>query len=317
MEQATVFEQQGSVVTPSSENAGAEPTECVSRQVGDCGFLAHAAEQQVRSVLERFAASLSVSLSATLGTGVTAALETLEQTTRGGFRPTASSAFVYSLSARPYCGNAMLALSPALVTVLLERLLGASGGAATEIARELTALESSVLDLALQTITKDLRGAWSGFAPIDFRLPGENDNGPVVAHGDADEPVIAAGVRFDVSGDTGLMGVAVPWLAVLAVRREGFEFTSSAATAEAIPRKSVFEMLQNLNLRLEACLQGATVLASQLLRLREGDVLGLGYPVERPVDCLVNGKCKYKVRVMSSGSRISLRIEEPVVSPGP
>jgi len=113
------------------------------------------------------------------------------------------------------------------------------------------------------------------------------------------------------------MSVVVPWLAVVAVQREAAESGPSATTAESAPRKSVFEMLQNLNLRLEARLQGVTVLASQLLRLKEGDVLGLGYPVERPVDCLVNGQCKYKGRVMNSGSRISLYIDEPVVNPGP
>ena len=112
------------------------------------------------------------------------------------------------------------------------------------------------------------------------------------------------------------MGLAVPWLAVVAVQRDAVESGGPSAAATA-PRKSVFEMLQDLSMRLEARLQGVTVLASQLLRLKEGDVLGLGYPVSKPVDCLVNGKCKYRARVMSSGSRISLHIDEPVVSPGP
>lgn len=315
MEQTMVSDEQGSLLTPSSQTAGAERTEVISPPAADDRFLTLSAERQLRSVLEHFAASVSVSLSATLGTNVTATLEALEQTTRRGFRRTSSPAVLFRLSARPDHRKATLAFSPGLVTVFLEKLLGSNGGAGAEIARELTAIESSVLDLALQTITKDLRETWSGYAAIDFRLPDEKETGFPSAEDDADEPVIAASVRFDVDGVGGLMGLAVPWLAVVAVRRETVESGRSAAVVTDSP-KSVFEMLQNLNLTLEARLQGASVLASQLLRLKEGDVLGLGYPVERPVDCLVNGKCKYKARVMSSGSRISLQIEEPVVSPG-
>ena len=316
MEQTMVSEEQGSVLTPSSEAAGAERTEVVSAPAADNRFLTLSAEQQLRSVLEHFAASVSASLSATLGAGVTATLEALEQTTRRGFRRTTSPAVLFRLSTRPDHRKATLAFCPGLVTVFLEKLLGSNGGTGAEIARELTAIESSVLDLALQTITKDLRETWSGYAAMDFRLPGEKETGFPLAEDDADEAVIAASVRIDVDGVGGLMGLAVPWLSVVAVRRETVESGRSAA-AGAGSQKNVFEMLQNLNLTLEARLQGATVLASQLLRLKEGDVLGLGYPVERPVDCLVNGKCKYKVKVMSSGSRISLRIHEPVVSPGP
>jgi flagellar motor switch protein FliM len=317
VEQAAVLEEQGVAGAPSSETFGAERTEAIPLQAADNRFFDDAAEGQVRSALGRFAASLSVSLSATLGAAVTANLEALEQTTRGGFRPASSPGFAFDLSARPYHGNATLALSPGLVAILLEKLLGASGGAAPEIARELTSIESSILNLALETITKELRDAWSGFAPIDFRLAGDNDAGQAAAKGDEDEPVIAASVSFQVGDDKGLMGVAIPRLAVVTAQREGPVSGPSAAAAETEARQNVFEMLQNLSLKLEARLQGATVLASQLLRLKEGDVLGLGYPVERPVDCLVNGKCKYKARVMSSGSRITLRIDEPVVSPGP
>jgi flagellar motor switch protein FliM len=218
------------------------------------------------------------------------------------------------LSARPYRGKAVLAISPGLVTIALEKLLGANDGGGTQLSRELTAIESNVLDLALQTITRDLRETWAGFAPIDFRVATGQETAIPSADDDVDEPMIAASVRFDLGGGGGLMGVAVPWLAVVAVQREGCESGPSGGAVEAAPLKSVYEMLQNLNLKLEARLQGAAVLASQLLRLKEGDVLGLGYPVDRPVDCLVNGKCKYKARVMNTGSRISLRIDETVVN---
>jgi flagellar motor switch protein FliM len=313
LEQANVLEEQGDVGTPSIEPAGVEVT---SPQSADYRFLPRAAEQQWRSALERFSASIAVSLSATLGAGVTATLEAMEQTTRSGFRRTSAPAFLFKMSARPYHGKAMLAISPGLVTIALEKLLGATDVGGTELSRELTAIESSVLDLALQTITRNLREAWSGFAPIDFRVAGEQETDIPSADDDIDEPMIAASFRFDLAGGGGLMGMAVPWLAVVAVQRESCESGSSADAAETAPPKSVFDMLQNLHLRLEARLQGATVMASQLLRLKEGDVLSLGYPVERDVDCLVNGKCKYKARVMTTGSRISLRIDEPVVKSG-
>jgi flagellar motor switch protein FliM len=253
-------------------------------------------------------------LSATLGTELSAAVEAIEETAWRGFLENCAQSFSFFLSAKPYRGTARLALSPQLVTLFLDRLLGSGGGTGTEIRRELTAIESSILEMALHPIVSDLKEAWSGLAPLDFRLNRDAVANSSVDEAEADDPLLAISVRIGEGDSTGLLKVAVPWLAVVAARQEGVPLVS-ADVIENAPRKTVLEMIQNLTVKLEARLRGATVQAGQLLALKQGDVLNLGYPVDRPVQCLVNGKCKYTGKLVSSGSRISVRID--ALTPNP
>ncbi len=48
---------------------------------------------------------------------------------------------------------------------------------------------------------------------------------------------------------------------------------------------------------------------SDLLELSAGDVLRFDYPVERPVDLLVNGRLKFEGQVVSTGRKRAFEIQ--------
>jgi flagellar motor switch protein FliM len=63
-------------------------------------------------------------------------------------------------------------------------------------------------------------------------------------------------------------------------------------------------------LHLDTRLEGPTLQLKDLLKLEEGDVLTFDYPVDRPVNCMVNGKLKYRGHVASNGRKRAFRIAE-------
>jgi flagellar motor switch protein FliM len=52
------------------------------------------------------------------------------------------------------------------------------------------------------------------------------------------------------------------------------------------------------------------MLLRDLVDLDEGDVLGLEFPVRRPLDLLLSGSRKYRGEIVNSGSKAAFRVLE-------
>ena len=57
-------------------------------------------------------------------------------------------------------------------------------------------------------------------------------------------------------------------------------------------------------------MRGPTLTVEDLLSIKAGDVLTFDYPVNRPVDLLLNGNHKFVGRVVSTGRHRALQVTE-------
>ena len=62
-------------------------------------------------------------------------------------------------------------------------------------------------------------------------------------------------------------------------------------------------------LALDVRLRGPRLLARDLLRLAEGDVLTFDFPVSRPLDGLLNGKLRFGGRIVETGRKRGFLLE--------
>src|ERR1700751_491076 len=108
------------------------------------------AKDQLRAIHmlhENFARSLASSLSAYLRAYGMGNLVSVEQLSFQEFtQALPSPTCLVSLGMKPYEGNAVLEMNPALVFPIFEMLLGGSARALLKINREITEIEQSVLD---------------------------------------------------------------------------------------------------------------------------------------------------------------------------
>ena len=63
-------------------------------------------------------------------------------------------------------------------------------------------------------------------------------------------------------------------------------------------------------MRPDGRLSGPTLAVSDLMDLKEDDVLTFDHPVTRPIDLSINGKLKFRGHVVSSGGKRAFQIEE-------
>jgi flagellar motor switch protein FliM len=278
------------------------------------------AKDQLRSIHllhENFARSLASSLSAYLRAYVAVNLVSVEQLSFMEFTqclPSPTS--MIALGMKPYDGNAVLEINPSLVFPILEMLLGGSGKTATKITREITEIEQSILEGLLRIVLNDLRAAWHAVTALDFSIESHETEPQLLQILAPNEAVVAISVEVRIGETTGMMNIGIPSIVVKMLRQkfdQQWSVRKTQATEDEHAR--VLRLIRPAAMHLDARLQGPSLNVSTLLDLDAGDMLVFDYPVQKPVELMVNGKLKYRGEVVINGRKRAFEVQELVVDP--
>jgi flagellar motor switch protein FliM len=107
-----------------------------------------------------------------------------------------------------------------------------------------------------------------------------------------------------------MMNIAMPSIVIKMMRQKFDQQWSVRKThASEAEQTRVLRLLREAALTVEARLEGPTLSVADLLDLREGHLLTFDYPIERPVDLLVNGAHKFTGQVVSTGKKRAYQVE--------
>ncbi|MEQ1948000.1 MAG: flagellar motor switch protein FliM [Bryobacteraceae bacterium] len=275
------------------------------------------AKDQLRSVHllhENFARNLASSLSAYLRAYVTVNLVSVEQLSFLEFTQVLPSpTSLIALGLKPYDGTALLELNPALVFPILEMLLGGTGRGTTKITREVTEIEQSILEGLLRIILNDLRTAWAPVTNIQFSIEAHETEPQLLQFLAPNEAVVAISMEIRIGETAGMMNIGIPSIVVKMLRQkfdQQWSVRKTQATDDEHAR--VLRLIRPALIHTDARLQGTIIEVNDLLALSEGDVLALDYPVERPIDLVVNGKLKYRGEIVVTGRKRAFQIHQPL-----
>ena len=272
-------------------------------------------KSQVRAIHllhDTFVRNLVSSLSAYLRSYLTVNLVSVEQLSYAEFLDgLPSPTCIVSLGLSPYDGNGVLELNPSLVFPILEMLLGGSGKGSSTIQRDITEIEQKLLDGLFRIILHDLREAWKGVTAVDFTID-SMETEPQLLHLLApNEAVVSIGVEVRIGETVGMMNIAMPSI-VIKMMRQKFDQQWSVRKTHANPEEQirVLRTLKEGLLHLEARLEGPTLSVEDLLDLKEGQLLTFDYPVERPVELLVNGVHKFSAQMVAAGRKRACLVDQ-------
>jgi len=271
-------------------------------------------KSQVRAIHllhDTFVRNLVSSLSAYLRSYLTVNLVSVEQLSYAEFLDgLPSPTCIVSLGLNPYDGNGVLELNPSLVFPILEMLLGGTGKGSVTIQRDITEIEQKLLDGLFRIILHDLREAWKGVTAVDFTIEAMETEPQLLHLLAPNEAVVSIGVEMRIGESVGMMNIAMPSIVIKMMRQKFDQQWSVRKThANAAEQVLVLRTLREGKLALEARLEGPTLSFRDLLRLSEGHVLMLDYPVERAVELLVNGTHKYTAQMVSAGRKRACQVE--------
>lgn len=277
-------------------------------------------KSQVRAIHllhDTFVRNLVSSLSAYLRSYLTVNLVSVEQLSYAEFLDgLPSPTCIVSLGLSPYDGNGVLELNPSLVFPILEMLLGGTGKGSASIQRDITEIEQKLLDGLFRIILHDLREAWKGVTAVDFTIEAMETEPQLLHLLAPNEAVVSIGVEVRIGESVGMMNIAMPSIVIKMMRQKFDQQWSVRKThANAIEQVRVLRTLKEGRLTLEARLEGPTLSVENLLELSEGHLLLFDYPVERPVELLVNGTRKFTAQMVSTGRKRGCLVDQVRVSP--
>jgi flagellar motor switch protein FliM len=272
-------------------------------------------KSQVRAIHllhDVFVRNLVSSLSAYLRSYLTVNLVSVEQLSYAEFlEGLPSPTCMVSIGLRPYDGNGVLELNPALVFPIIEMLLGGTGKLSSSIQRDITEIEQKLLDGVFRIILNDLREAWKGVTEIDFTIE-SMETEPQLLHVLApNEAVVAVGVEIHIAEAVGMMNIALPSI-VIKMMRQKFDQQWSVRKTQASEYEQfrLLNMLRGASLTLEARLEGLDVSVRNLLELQEGNVVIFDRPVTTPVELFLNGRYQFSGQLVSTGQRRAFAVDQ-------
>lgn len=273
------------------------------------------AKDQLRAIHllhENFARSLAASLSAYLRAYVAVNLVSVEQLSFMEFlQCLPSPTCLVSLDMKPYEGNAVLEINPALVFPIFEMLLGGSARALLKINREITEIEQSVLEGLFRITLHDLKSAWHAVTALEFAIESYETEPQLMRILAPNEAVVAVSMEVRIGDNTGMMNIGIPSIVVKMLRHkfdQQWSVRKSQSTEDEQAR--IIRLARSSRILLDGRLSGPTLSVENLMDLKENDVLTFDFPVSRPVDLMVNGKVKYRGHVVTTGNKRAFQIEE-------
>ncbi len=273
------------------------------------------AKDQLRSIHilhENFARNLASSLSAYLRAYVIVNLVSVEQLSFMEFSQCMPSpTCLVSLGMKPYDGNALLELNPALVFPVVEMLLGGTGKTAAPVKREVTEIEQSILEGFLRIVLHDLKEAWKAVTPIDFRAEAFETEPQLLQILAPNEAVVAVSIEVRIGESSGMVNIGMPSI-IIKMLRQKFDQQWSVRKTEstAAERERVLRLLRPAKVHADARLQGIRLPVEDLKNLEVGDVLCFDQPLDKPLDLILNGKLKYHGRIVTNGRNRCFQIDE-------
>ena len=272
------------------------------------------AKSQLRAIHqlhETFVHSLVSSLSAYLRTYLQVNLVSVEQLSCAEFVDgLPSPTCMLTLGLRPYDGNGLLELSPSLVFPILEVLLGGDGKSAPATRREITEIEQKLLDSLFRIILNDLKEAWKAVAPIEFTIQSVETEPQFLRVLAPTEAVVAVGIEIRIGDNVGMMNIAIPSIIAKMMRQKFDQQWSMRRTQSTeAEQKAMLALIQPSLMGLDIRLRGPQILFRDLLSLTEGDVLAFDFPVDRPLEGLINGKLRFHGRIVETGRKLGFMTE--------
>jgi flagellar motor switch protein FliM len=123
------------------------------------------------------------------------------------------------------------------------------------------------------------------------------------------EAVVSIGIEVRIGETVGMMNIAMPSIVIKMMRQKFDQQWSVRKThASEAEQSRVLRVLRQAALTVEARMEGPTLSVGDLLALREGNLLTFDFPVERPIELVVNGARKFTGQVVSTGRKRACQI---------
>ena len=211
----------------------------------------------------------------------------------------------------PLSGEISMGMSPEVLAVVLDRMLGGSG-VVNDHGRELTQIEELLTTKFVEKIIKILEEAWGTILPVKSEFV-------TLANGYHSVPITTSGeivtlISFEVrlgQKNFGLMNICFPYPVletVLPKLTPQYIYQHTSVAANEIGKNETLEKIKSAELEVQVVLGMAKVEINDVLDLKVDDVIKLEQKLDKELIACVNKKRKFFVVPGEIQNKICVKI---------
>jgi flagellar motor switch protein FliM len=276
-------------------------------------------KEQIRTVSimhETFARLTTTSLSAQLRSLIHVHVASVDQLTYEEFiRSIPNQTTIAVINMDPLKGSAILEIDPAVTFSIIERLFGGKGEG-TKITRELSDIESSVMEGVIVRILGNMREAWSQVVDLRPRL-GQIETNPQFAQiVPPSEMVVLVTLETKVGEVEGMMNFCIPYITIEPIigklsAQYWYSSVRRGTTAENL--NILRERLSSVDVDIVAEIGKINISVREALALTAGDVIRLqNIRINDDMKLKLGNKPKFLCRPGLVGNKIAVQITKKI-----
>lgn len=210
-------------------------------------------------------------------------------------------------------GNAVLELNSNVGYVIIDRVFGGNGKGELSKARELTDIESTVVEKFVGKMLGFLSEAWQDIIEIMPKIDQMETNPQFVQIAGPTEMVVLLSFEIKVGDASGIMNICYPAPLIDPIiskltAQYWFSNVKKEKTDENL--KALKKRLDKVSIPVIANLGKSVLSLEQFMELNVGDVITLDRDISDPVDIIVGNKRKFKGIPGIEGKKMAIAIEE-------
>lgn len=184
----------------------------------------------------------------------------------------------------PLRGRALIIMEPRFVFTAVDNFFGGGGQFYNKVeGREFTPTEMRIIRLILDMIFKDLSEAWKPVMDVGFEYLNSEVNPQFANIVSPSEIVVISTIHVELEGGGGDINIALPYTMIEPIRELLDAVTSDRGEVDGRWQESLRAEIMRSEVTLNSKLVEKTILISDLIELKKGDVI----PIEMPETVLL------------------------------
>ncbi len=217
----------------------------------------------------------------------------------------------------PLRGKALCVIDPKLVFITVDNFFGGTGRHAKIEGREFSATETRVIEIVLSLAFKDLCEAWKPVLDVRFEYLNMEVNPQFANIVSPTEVVVVSAFNVELDGGGGTFYVVMPY-SMLEPIRDLLDAGVQSDRAERDDRwiSALKEEVKSAEIQLTCELAECTLKLSEIMELKEGDIIPMNYPEKITVvaEDVPVFRGTYGVHKGSKAVKIIEMVERPKIS---
>lgn len=266
---------------------------------------------------ENFGRSLQTFLTGLLRVSVKTKILTVDQFAYSEFSNAISNpAFLLVIDFLPLPGQILIDISPSIMYIIIDRLLGGFGSDKQEI-RAFTQIELSLLKRTMSGMTTDLKTAWGNVVELEPELNKIEVNPQFAQIVAPNETIALVTMSLEIGNMQGMLNVCLPYITIEQVvdrltTRSWFNASVQEGERDDLDKVALHNRILNTVVPVIACLGGTTITINDIANLRIGDVIKLDRMTKDDIEVSVGTKMKYKASIGTKDRKMAVCISEVV-----